>query len=265
MMVKLLFSDIDGTLINSDLQVTPRTRDAIRKQVIKDNIFVPVSGRMPQGIMTAAGQIMKRCPLIAYNGALVLDEMGRPLNSQFMTAAQAEEICQYVERKNNGTVWNVYSGYDWYYFPGNNCELVGKEEKTVDVKATPSSLAQVKKLKGAHKVLIMGDPKLLDEEQAELKVKYPKLYIVKSAPNLLEVMIKGVSKGNGIKILAEDFNVKLTDCWAFGDNYNDAAMLEIVAHPVLMANAPADLKAKFEVITQDNNHDGIADVLEQLD
>ncbi|WEV39508.1 Cof-type HAD-IIB family hydrolase [Lactobacillus sp. ESL0680] len=265
MMVKLLFSDIDGTLLNSDLQVTPKTRDAIRRQVIKGNIFVPVSGRMPQAIMTAAGQVMNSCPLVAYNGALVLDEMGRPLNSQFMTADQAVEICRYVEEKNNGTVWNVYSGYNWYYFPGNNHELVEQEEKKVSVKAIASSITQVEKLQGVHKVLIMGASQLLDEEQAELRVNYPELYIVKSAPNLLEVMIKGVSKGNGVEILAREFNVKLADCWAFGDNYNDETMLKMVGHPVLLGNAPEDLKTKFEVITQDNNHDGIATVLDQLD
>ncbi|WEV70858.1 Cof-type HAD-IIB family hydrolase [Lactobacillus sp. ESL0785] len=264
-MAKLFFSDIDGTLINSDLQVTPKTRDAIRQQIVKGNVFIPVSGRLPQGIMTVAGQITKNCPLVAYNGALVLDEMGRPLNSQFMTAAQAVKICQYVEKKNNGIAWNVYSGYNWYYSPGNNEPIVKREEQIVNVEATPSSIAEVKKLQGVHKMLLIGEPKLLDEAQAELTPQYPELYIVKSAPNLLEVMIKGVSKGNGVKILAKEFNVELKDCWAFGDNYNDETMLEVVANPVLMGNAPQDLKAKFSQVTLDNNHDGIAATLKELD
>jgi len=73
-----------------------------------------------------------------------------------MKAAEAAEICSYIEKKNNQTTWNVYSGYNWFYFPGNNVELVKKEEQIVQVKATPSSIAEVKKLKGVHKVLIMG-------------------------------------------------------------------------------------------------------------
>lgn len=133
-MAKLLFSDIDGTLINTDLEVTPKTRDAIRRQIINGNVFIPVSARMPQAVMTAAGQITKNCPMIAYNGALVLDEMGRPISSRFMKAAEAAEICSYIEKKNNQTTWNVYSGYDWFYSPGNNVELVKKRSRLFKLK-----------------------------------------------------------------------------------------------------------------------------------
>lgn len=264
-MAKLLFSDIDGTLINSKLEVTAKTKEAIRRQIINGNVFIPVSARMPQAIMTPAGQIMKTCPMIAYNGALVLDEMGRPLCSKYMTAKQATEICTYVEEKQNQTTWSVYSGYDWYYFPGNNSDLIKQEEQIVKVKAKTSSITQIQELKGVHKVLLLGNPEQLTEEQKELSSKYPELVIVKSAPNLLEIMVKDVSKGEGVKILAEEFNVDLKNCWAFGDNYNDEPMLKVVGHPIIMGNAPADLKRHFTDVTSDNNHDGIAEVLDHLE
>ena len=79
MSAKLIFSDIDGTLINDELKVTPKTRDAIRRQIIKGNIFIPTSARLPKGMMTVVRQILKVCPMIAYNGALALDETGRAL------------------------------------------------------------------------------------------------------------------------------------------------------------------------------------------
>lgn len=263
-MAKLIFTDIDGTLINSEQNVTPKTRSAIRKQIIKGNVFIPVSARMPQAIMSAAGQITKSCPMISYNGALVLDEMGQPLNSEFMETKKAVEICTYIENKNNETAWNVYSGCNWYYSPGNNATLVKNEERIVRIKATPSSVPKISNLAGVHKVLIMGNPSSLDEEKKELTAKYPELFLVKSAPNLLEVMLKGVSKGKAVKIMAKAFNVKLDDCWGFGDNYNDEAMLNVVAHPFLMGNAPEDLKKRFTNTTLDNNHDGIAVVLDKL-
>lgn len=260
MAAQLIFSDIDGTLINSDLQVTPKTRDAIRKQIIKGNIFVPVSARMPKAIMTAAGQITKVCPMVAYNGALVLDEMGRPIVSKFMQAKTAKQICEYVEKQNNGCVWNAYSGYVWY--AQNNGELIQREENIVDVKATILSVDKLAGLKGVHKLLIMGEADKLDPMKEELTKKYPELYLVKSAPHLLEIMVKGVSKSYGVKELAKTFNVELKDCYAFGDNYNDEDMLEVVGHPYLMGNAPQDLQQKFKYVTLDNNHDGIAAVLE---
>ncbi|MDF7639912.1 Cof-type HAD-IIB family hydrolase [Lactobacillus sp. ESL0791] len=263
-MAKLIFSDIDGTLLNSDLQVTPKTRIALRQQIIAGNVFIPVSGRMPQAIMTAAGQVMKTCPMIAYNGALVIDEMGRPLSSQFMTAKQALEICQYVEENAiESCSWSVYSGNDWYCSI-HKSQLIRQEEKIVAVQARPSSIAEIKNLRGVHKVLILGKPEKLDQMKDELQPRYPKLCLIKSAPNLLEVVLKGVSKGDGIRVMAQEFNVPLEDCWAFGDNYNDEAMLKVVGHPVLMANAPSELKKKFRVITSDNNHDGMAVILNKL-
>ncbi len=262
MTAKLIFSDIDGTLINQDLEVTPKTRDAIRKQIMHGNIFVPVSARMPKAIMTAAGQITKVCPLVAYNGALVLDETGRPIVSKFMKADTAVKICQYVEGQNNGSAWNVYSGYDWYRNQPKS-QLVQNEEDIVKVTSKPASLDVIKKLKGVHKVLLMGKPENLDKMQPELKEKFPELYIVKSAPHLLEIMVQGVSKSYGIKQLAKAYNVDLKNCFAFGDNYNDEDMLKIVGHPFLMGNAPADLKKRIGSVTLDNNHDGIAAVLDK--
>lgn len=84
MSAQLIFSDLDGTLINDDLKVTAATRDAIRRQIINGNIFVPASARLPKGMMTVVNQILKVCPFIAYNGALALDETGKVLISRFL-------------------------------------------------------------------------------------------------------------------------------------------------------------------------------------
>lgn len=97
MSAKLIFSDLDGTLINDDLKVTAATRDAIRRQIINGNILVPASARLPKGMMTVVSQIMKVCPFIAYNGALALDETGKVLISRFFDAKEAAEICRYVD------------------------------------------------------------------------------------------------------------------------------------------------------------------------
>ena len=262
-MGNLIFSDIDGSLINSKQEVTPKTKMAIQRQIIKGDVFVPVSARMPKAIMSVVGEITKVCPMVAYNGALVLDEMGHTPESRSMPSAKAAKICTYIEHKNNGVVWNVYSGNNWYYFPGNNDELVKNEEKIVKFKAQPSSIAEISQLENVHKILLMGTPDLLDATQKDLQQLYPEFYIVKSAANLLEVVVKGVSKGQGAKVVAQALSADLKKCWAFGDNYNDEKMLQSVGHPVVMGNAPENLKRKFAT-TLDNNHDGIAAVLDKI-
>lgn len=264
MTAKLIFSDIDGTLINDQLQVTPKTREAIRKQIIQGNIFIPASARLPKGVMTAVGQILKVFPFIAYNGALAFDETGRAVITRFFDAQTAAEICRYVDQKDFSASWNVYSGYEWYCSL-NKSSLVEREEKIVDVKATPVAIDQIEQLQGVHKMLIMGKPTEIDRLQQELQKQYHNVDFVKSSPTLLEVVLKGVSKASAVKIMAQEYGVDLKDCIAFGDNYNDEAMLKEVGQPFLMGNAPDGLKEKFAPgqITADNNHDGIAQALEK--
>lgn len=159
----------------------------------------------------------------------------------------------------------MYSGNSWYYSPGNSSFLVEKEEQIVKVKAKPTTALQIKELQGVHKILFMGESDQLEEVQRDIKQRYAELVLVKSAPNLLELMVKGVSKGRGIRIAAQHFGVDLQSCWAFGDNYNDETMLTAAGHPFLMGNAPSDLKKKFGNVTLDNDHDGIAEVLNRID
>ena len=266
MSVQLIFSDLDGTLINDDLKVTAATRDAIRRQIINGNIFVPASARLPKGMMTVVNQILKVCPFISYNGALALDETGKVLISRFFNAKEAAEICRYVDEQDNDAAWNIYSGYVWYCSEEKS-PRVEHEESIVKVQATPTTIEQIAKLQGVHKGLIMGEPEDLDRMQAELTAKYPDLTFVRSSKILLEIVLKGVSKASAVRIVAQEYGVDLKNCIAFGDNYNDEDMLEEVGYPFLMGNAPAELKQKFAPaqITADNNHDGVAKALAKIE
>lgn len=266
MSAQLIFSDLDGTLINDDLKVTAATRDAIRRQIINGNIFVPASARLPKGMMTVVNQILKVCPFIAYNGALALDETGKVLISRFFNAKEAAEICRYVDEQDNDAAWNIYSGYVWYCSEQKS-PRVEHEESIVKVQATPTTIEQIAKLQGVHKGLIMGEPEDLDRMQAELTAKYPDLTFVRSSKILLEIVLKGVSKASAVRIVAQEYGIDLKNCIAFGDNYNDEDMLEKVGYPFLMGNAPAELKQKFapEQITADNNHDGVAKALAKIE
>ena len=70
-------------------------------------------------------------------------------------------------------------------------------------------------------------------------------------------MEKGVSKAAAVKTLCSMWNIPLASATAFGDNYNDAEMLETVGNGFLMGNAPNDLKKRIPLHTKDHNHDGI--------
>ena len=70
-------------------------------------------------------------------------------------------------------------------------------------------------------------------------------------------MPSGITKGTAIRELCRLWNIPIKETVAFGDHYNDVAMLETVGMPVLMGNAPEELQHRFTNITNDCDHEGI--------
>lgn len=104
----------------------------------------------------------------------------------------------------------------------------------------------------------MMDCKAMAEELPE---KFLGLHIVLSAPHLLEIMDKSVSKAVGIKVMLEHFGLGAEESLAFGDNYNDVEMLELCGRSVAMGNAPEAVKKLADAVTLTNEEDGLAEYL----
>ena len=81
---KIVFSDIDGTVLTSQHEVTCQTKEAVKKLVAKDIPFVLVSARMPEAIYPITEDMGIKMPIICYSGAYVLDREGRELASTYM-------------------------------------------------------------------------------------------------------------------------------------------------------------------------------------
>lgn len=263
MAFQIVFSDIDGTLLNSQHEVTPLTQEAIRDAVEKGILFVPVSARMPRAIALIMEAIGVRTPIISYNGALLQDENGEVLASYMMETMQAMSICAFLEEQHPDIAWNIYSFQDWFA-PKGEAYWVAREEDVVGIQADRVLLSDLQDLEGVHKVLLMGEPERIVELELILKARYPDLSIARSLPHLLEVMATGIEKGRAGAVFSEIKKVALSDTLAFGDNYNDLDMLKTVGTGVVMGNAPEAIRQQFAHVTDDHNHDGIAKALEEL-
>ena len=127
-MVQIIFSDIDGTLINRDYQVTAATRNSIVKAVQQGMVFVPVSARMPDAIQPIIQSIGISSPIISYNGALIQDQEGEVLASLPMQTQLALDICQFVEGHYPEIDWNIYSYQNWYAMDDSMSGLRGRKQ-----------------------------------------------------------------------------------------------------------------------------------------
>ena len=261
--VKAVFSDVDGTLLNSAHRVTPRTGEWIHTILDKDIPFVIVSARSPSGIYP----IMKRngfeCALISYSGALIMDRDRTVLYSKEIERGLAERIEQFFVTKAYDMSWCIYSGDDWLS-PDRSDPRILREESIVEAQSREGAVKDLAPGRGVNKFLCICAPGTILGVEEEVKNAFPEVAVVKSSDILLEIMAKGISKAEAVKRFCAHLGISPEETIAFGDNFNDVEMLEAVGRSYVMGNAPEEILRRFPYHTADNDHDGIADVLEQI-
>ncbi len=229
-MKTVVFSDIDGTLLHSDHQMSVATKEAILSLQAKDIPFVIVSARSPSGIYPILKKNDFSCAIIAYSG--------------FDLTA------------------NIYSGDDWIVEKRD--ERVLREEHIVEAKARVASFDDLNDDMSVNKILCMCNPDYTNEIEKALKECFKDVVISKSSDILIEINALGITKAHAVEVLCDYYHCPMDQAIAFGDNYNDLSMLEAVGHPYLMANAPQALLEKLPTHTLSNDEDGLVYALKQL-
>ena len=133
-MKKIVFSDVDGTLLNSEHKLTALNREAIRRLEEQDIPFVIVSARSPSGIYSILKEYDFRCPIVSYSGALIMDTDGKVLYHEGMPVSEAVKIVRYIENSRLPVTWNVFS-YDQWITPDRAHQDVVTEEGIVKTQA----------------------------------------------------------------------------------------------------------------------------------
>lgn len=266
MSYKIVFSDIDGTLLNKDRELSERTIKTI--QEIKDEIpVVLISARMPQAMRHFQKQLgIENQPIICYNGGFVLiDE--QPVSSTAIPVQTIKELARF--NKNTNVHLSLYNGEEWHV---PDYDYWAKREKR-NTKVTPS-ITHIdtvmndwgKRELGAHKIMCMGEEDRIEEMFQFLNENYgDKLHVYRSKETYIEVANKQISKLTAIEYLLKNhFNLSIEETVAFGDNYNDVEMINGVGMGVAVANAREETKKVANKITDASIDDGVAKTLEEL-
>lgn len=262
-MKQIVFSDVDGTLLNHRHQITPLTHKAIIELQKKNIPFVIVSARSPSGIYPILDKYQLCASIIAYSGALIMDSNFKIVANQGMPTSYALSIIDYIEKNNFDLSWSVYSFDQWLV---KNChdDRIKNEERIVAAKSKQISKEELRKLPVVHKILCICNPQYTKDIQNQLKEHFKNCTIARSSDILIEIMDHGVNKGKAVKKLCSLWQIPLANAIAFGDQYNDLEMLQTVKYGYVMENAPFDLQQQIKRITLDNDHDGIYQALLKL-
>ena len=257
MSVKIILSDIDGTFLTDDKKVTDLTAQAAKSVVEKNLPLVLVSARMPEAIYPITDGInLPRQPVISYSGGLVLTEDEKVLHDKKMSLDDAKNILAEMDKRWVGLCINYYSGRKWYvraveYNVRHEMEITQAKAEVADFyKLIDENILP-------NKIMIICTPPTCKEMESTLSELFPRLNVVRSAPYLLEIMDKSVSKAVGIEILLKHYKISVDDAIAFGDNYNDLEMLEYIPRSVAMKNAPDKVKQIAREVTDSNADSGI--------
>lgn len=140
---KIVFSDIDGTVLNSKHELLTSTIEAVQKLALKNIPFVLVSARMPKAMKLILDEMNVNIPMISYGGALVLDDRQNILYDRKISAADTATVIKEIKLFwQDSVVINYYAGDGWFVEDTENKAVV-REENITRVEARQADFAQL--------------------------------------------------------------------------------------------------------------------------
>lgn len=261
--IKLVALDLDGTLLTPDLQIAPRTREAIMAARANGVRFVIVTGRMYQSAAPYAKQLeLDGLPMVTYNGALVQEyPPGRVIHHEPVPLETSRALSAFCEAR--GYHLHAYVN-DELYVPNMNPETL-KYLAVAQVKAHPVGSIFLWQQEPSTKLLIVADPKRIPQIAAEVvDLLGPTITALSSIPGFLEIFSSKVSKGSALRAVAVALGVDREQVMAVGDGMNDISMLSWAGTGVAMALAPEAVKKAADYVTQAAPGDGVREALERF-
>ena len=260
---KYLVVDYDGTLVNDDKQITPKTKQAIDGFIKRGGTFIVCTGRMTAGIMPLLKKDELYCKLMSYNGAEFTDlESSKTLFKKSIDNKTAVKYFKYVESLSLN-VLGYASGTFITSQVNDITKFYVKMNKVEPIVHNPVSEYFEKGGYDTCKILVFDEKQKLDEHFEKVKNSFPELFITRSNDMHIDATIKGASKGSAIQSIAEYYGVTCDDIIAVGDAGNDVPMLEKAGLSVAMGNAYQSVKDLCDCVVSDNNNDGIKEVIEK--
>ncbi|EKN69228.1 Cof-like hydrolase [Neobacillus bataviensis LMG 21833] len=277
-MIKMIASDMDGTLLNSVQQISEENKQAILKAQAQGVEFVVATGRSYQEATYVLGEAGLKCPIICVNGAEIRSKEGEILSATPIAKEMAREVAAKL---------NELDIYFEVYTDKAACTVDGDKAVStlVDIilSANPEAdrdeimyAAGARLRDGLVKVVEDYETLFADESVQIYKMlvfsfdasklaaagkslaEFSEIAVSASGDENLEVTNKQAQKGIALESLARLKGIDISETMAIGDNYNDVSMFERAGRSVAMGNANYEIQALCDVITDTNNDHGVA-------
>ena len=260
---KIIAIDLDGTTLNTESQLSPRTREVLVRATKAGHFVTIATGRPFRMSDQFYKELALTTPMVNFNGGLVhkprqvwVNEMEHSISREiaFELMAQKEQLgLTFVAAENRETFFiDDLSGFDQHFFFSGNAS---EKNLLANLKTDPTSL------------LVKTENELAESVSLRIKDQFDDAVDVRTwgGPQaILEIVPKGVHKALGLSVIADSLSLDRQDIIAFGDEHNDLEMLDYAGWGVAMANGTQQLKSIANDVTDKTNaEDGMVDYLEK--
>jgi Cof subfamily protein (haloacid dehalogenase superfamily) len=253
--IQLVAVDLDGTLLNDSKQVSGQTVDALRGLPARGVRVVIASARPPRSVRHVHAQLGLDTLQINYNGALIWDEANR--RAAYHRPMDCGVVREIVGRAR-----------DWFEEVLVGCEIMDRWytdrfDQTYTTETgrlfRPDVVAPLEEfcVEPVTKLLLLADPVVISRLDPMLMDLPFDVSIIRSDPQLLQIMDRRASKGAALKRVAAHYGVPMARVMAIGDAVNDVSMLRVAGVAVAMDNAHADVKKIAHWVAPSNNDHGV--------
>ena len=257
--IRLVVSDVDGTLANSDKALSPGNEAAVRALIAEGVRFTLISSRPPSGLRWIMERLGIEGPCGAFNGGTLFDRAGIIGPPHRLDAALAGDLVALV--KGAGVLCWAFADGEWLT-NGTDDLHTPREVKSAGLQPTVTDdlgdrIARVDKL-----VAVCDDAGRLGRLEAEARrIAGDRASVVRSQDYYLDMTAPDADKGHGVTALAKAFGVPLAATAVLGDQNNDLPMFARAGLSVAMGQASEAVKDKADAVAATNDDDGVADAI----
>ena len=266
--IRLLATDIDGTLLNPEFKISEGDLSALRRAHAAGIEIVLVTGRRHTFALPIAKQLGFDLWLISSNGAVTRSLTGKTFHRDMMPAETCRKLCGAMQEFRGNTVLTfdretkgaiVLERMDelgasirrWLEKNMEYIEFVVPIEKALVTNPVQAMFCGT--MVRMNTALTALEQAGMDGTVTVLRTEYPERDL-----SMIDVLNAGCSKGHALERWAAYRGYRREEVMAVGDNHNDVEMLEFAGHPVIMGNACEELRTRGWQVTRGNHECGLA-------
>lgn len=261
-MIKLVATDLDGTLLPPHEGVPEITFEIIESLYKKGIIFCAASGRQLPNLKMMFASVLDKIAIIAENGGTVYYK-GKIIYSNPTPADKILYALEIINREKG--LHPLLSCSDCAYYQSKNAKFVETVHRSYSSAKHVDNLAAVTEFATVYKISVWDEqPPCATHGGIILPPKIKGLRTMVSGYDWLDVCVLNANKGEALKALMNRLGVNSDEVEAFGDHMNDLEMLQVCGHPFVTANAFAGLKEKIKNTVPSNADYGVIQKLKEL-